>query len=288
MNAAVWGALSAASFGSADFIARFTGRGVGPAQALLVVLVVGAIPTTAYALWTVEAHVWPRDGFWLLAAYAAGLTLATLLLYQGLSRGPVTVVAPIVAAHPALVVALAVVLGARPGPLQWLGMGVTLAGALVVARCAEEDRSEGRGRLPATLAIAGAACVVYAGMVSAGQAAAPIYGEVTTIWVGRLAAVALLAPVVLPRRARSPQRVPALWWPVLGVQGLLDAGGHLFLLTGSHGARPEVAAVTSSTFGVITTLLAYAILRERVTAGQWGGIALVFAGVAALAIVTPA
>lgn len=286
MNSAIWGTLSAGSFGSADFIARFTGRGVGPAYALLVVLIVGAIPTTAYRLLAPAVSAWPGESLWLLAVYGTAITVATLLLYHGLARGPVTVVAPIVAAHPALVVALAVALGARPGGLQWLGMAVTLAGALLVARCAEEDVSGGEGGLPRTLAIAGTACVAYAAMVAAGQAAVPLYGEADTIWAGRLAAAGLLGLLLLVLRSRPPVRVATLWWPILGVQGLLDAGGHLFLLVGSNGPRPEIAAVTSSTFGVITTLLAFVILRERVTGGQWAGIALVFAGVAALALVS--
>lgn len=282
MNSALWGTLSAGSFGSADFIARFTGRGVGPAYALLVVLIVGAIPTTAYRLLAPGGSAWPGESLWLLAVYGAAITIATLLLYHGLARGPVTVT--IVAAHPALVVALAVALGARPGGFQWLGMAVTLVGALLVARCAEEDASGGEGGLPVTLAIAGAACVAYAAMVAAGQAAVPLYGEANTIWAGRLVAAGLLALLLLVQRSRPPVGVATLWWPILGVQGLLDAGGHLFLLVGSNGPRPEIAAVTSSTFGVITTLLAFAVLRERVTGGQWAGIGLVFAGVAALAL----
>lgn len=287
MNAATWGALSAGSFGSADFMARFTGRGVGPAYALLVVLVVGAVPTTAYRLLASGASAWPGESLWLLVVYGCAITVATLLLYYGLARGPVTVVAPIVAAHPALVVGLAVAFGARPGALQWLGMGVTLAGALVVARCAEEEAAAGGGRLPVTLALAGAACIAYAAMVAAGQAAVPVYGEANTIWAGRLVAAGLLGLLLLlVLRPGRPLGAAVLWWPLLGVQGLLDAGGHLFLLAGSNGPRPEIAAVTSSTFGVITTLLAFVVLRERVTGGQWAGIGLVFSGVAGLATVS--
>ena len=37
-------------------------------------------------------------------------------------------------------------------------------------------------------------------------------------------------------------------------------------------------AVTDSTFGVVTTLLALFILNERITLLQWTGIVLVFGG----------
>lgn len=61
------------------------------------------------------------------------VTVANPLLYRGLARGPISIVAPIVASHPALVVALSVVMGSRPDAVhtkdQWGAMVVTLAGA---------------------------------------------------------------------------------------------------------------------------------------------------------------
>jgi drug/metabolite transporter (DMT)-like permease len=76
---------------------------------------------------------------------------------------------------------------------------------------------------------------------------------------------------------------PLRWWPVLALQGVLDTGGFLFLFVGSAGQDPEVAAVTGSCFGAVTTLLAWGILKERITPLQWCGIVLVFFCVAVLA-----
>jgi uncharacterized membrane protein len=72
------------------------------------------------------------------------------------------------------------------------------------------------------------------------------------------------------------------WAPFVAAQGLLDAGGYLFLFAGSTGPGAEIAAVTASTFGAITTLLAWAVLRERIGLVQWSGITLVFTCVALL------
>jgi drug/metabolite transporter (DMT)-like permease len=46
----------------------------------------------------------------------------------------------------------------------------------------------------------------------------------------------------------------------------------------------EFAAVTSSIFGVVTILLAWAFLKERLGALQWGSVAVVFAGIGYLAL----
>ena len=285
MDAASWGALSALSFGSADFIARFTGRHIGVEKALLGVLVIGIVPMTLYLGFASDALVWPGlAGGALILVYGVLMALATLLLYEGLARGPITVVAPVVAAHPALVVLLAVLMGRTPDPLQWTAIAVVLAGALITARFASEA-AEGEETLTrATLIIAVAACCSYAGVVAAGQAVAPQLGGAVTGWAGRLVAIAALLVYIgfAPTRPKLPApRMPFLL--LLGVQGVLDAGGHVLLLAGSHGENPEIAAVTASCFGAVTTLLAFFILRERVNAAQWSGIGLVFVGVAVLA-----
>jgi drug/metabolite transporter (DMT)-like permease len=70
--------------------------------------------------------------------------------------------------------------------------------------------------------------------------------------------------------------------PVLTAQGALDTAGYLFLLLGSAGTHPEIAAVAGSTFGAVTTLLAWLVLRERINLVQGFGIALVFVCVGVL------
>ncbi len=210
-------------------------------------------------------------------------TVANPLLYRGLARGPISIVAPIVASHPALVVALPVAMGSRPDAVQWGAMVVTLGGAVVIAGCARRLEGPGlatRRDLRLTVTIAGCSSLAYAVLISRGQAAVPIYGELQTLWAGR---VISFAAIVLPFAVRADRpRLVARWWPLLAAQGPLDAGGFLFLFHGSHGPHPEIAAVAASTFGAVTTLLARVVPREAISAPQWCGIVLVFAGVAPL------
>lgn len=283
MNPALWGGICAVNLGLADFMARFSSRGIGHASALLGMLTSGAIALTVY-VWIAEPELtWTLSGMWLVALNGVATTVMTLLLYLGLARGPVSIVAPIVASHPALVVLLAVAFGARPSMLQWIAMAGTLAGALVIARSAESfegaDKFE-RGHLRTTIMIAVASALAYAALVSAGQAAVPIYGELQTLWMGRLFSLASILIFFLIRR--EGPRMTFRWLPFVTAQGLLDTGGYLALFAGSGGPGAEIAAVTASTFGAITTLLARFVLREQIGRLQWVGIAMVFAGVAVL------
>lgn len=264
-------------------MARFTSRAVGSAGALFGMLLVGSV-VLSICVWATDPPItWDVSGAWLLGLNGVATTAMTLLLYIGLARGPVSIVAPIAASYPALVVALAVMLGARPALLQWAAIAVTMAGVLTVAACAhtfEEPGRQSRRDLSVTVGIAACAALAYAVLVSAGQAAVPLYGQLQTLWMGRLISLATILLLFAARR--EAPRIGRRWWPVIAIQGLLDAGGYLFLFAGSSGPGAEIAAVTGSTFGVVTTVLARFILREEIGRMQWIGIVLVFGGVAAL------
>jgi uncharacterized membrane protein len=283
MNPGLWGAVCAVNLGCADFMARFTTRGVGAANVLFAVMSIGAVILTGWIWLTDPVLVWDLSGLWLVILNGGATAVMTLLLYQALARGPVSIVAPIVASHPALVVLFWVAMGSRPDALQWAAMGVTVLGAVLVARSAGGFAASGgytREHLRKTIGIAGAASVVYAVLVVAGQAAVPIYGELQTLWLGRWVGIATILLVFTAQR-RAPS-LPLRWWPLIGVQSLLDATGYLALFAGSRGEGWEIAAVAASAFGAITTILARIFLRENMGPVQWIGVAFVFLGVGVL------
>lgn len=288
MNPAVWGATAALCWGTADFMGRFSARALGAPLAWTGVVATSALLLSLW-VWTQDLSLpWVPERFWLLLAYGVSMTVATILLYAGLARGPIAVVAPIVGAFPVLVVALDVVLGAEPGLWQWLAMGAALLGVLIVARSAEEEAGEAGEppeRLLPSILLAGGAALGFAVAVSAGQVATPTYGPIPTLWAGRLIALAAaLAYLLASWRATRESLAGASWtWaPFLAGQGLLDAAAYGAVLGGSGVGDNAVVAVVASTFGVVTVLLAWGLLRERIGLVQALGIALVFGGVAAL------
>jgi drug/metabolite transporter (DMT)-like permease len=85
--------------------------------------------------------------------------------------------------------------------------------------------------------------------------------------------------------ARRKFRLPLRWWPVLALQGLLDVGAIVALLTGLAGEGAALASVATAPYAVVTVLLALIFLKEGIPAKQWGGISLVVISVAFLAYV---
>ncbi len=281
MNPAFAGALSALSLGTADFACRFSTRAVGAPAALVVVLTTGAVLLSLWIFATGTPLTWPAEGLPFVALNGVSTTVMTLLLYKALARGPISVAAPIVASHPVLVVAFWVVMGTRPGALQWVAMAVTILGAIIVAATAEKNATPAdRKALNGTIALSCAAALAYTGLVIGGQAATPYYGPLQTLWLGRLFSLAPALLVLLAVRGRGLGQWR--WWPFLVGQAVLDAGGYLALFAGSTGPGSEIAAVAASGFGAVTVILARLVLKEPMGWVQWLGVAMVTGGVAAL------
>lgn len=283
LSPGLWGSFTALGWGASDFVARFTGRAAGHQSALFGMLLTGsAALTLVIFIGGVPLH-WGPEGLWLLVASGLAIMLGTLWLYRGLAAGPISIVSPIVGAYPALVVALAVAFGARPSLLQWAAMALTLAGVVIVARSAgsfEEVGRRSRGELRSTVLLSFASSVGFALGVFTAQAAVPIYGNLQTIWVSRVVSLVCLILVFLGQRSRPV--IPLPWWPLVMLQGMMDTSGYLFLYQGSYGEDAEIAAVTASAFGAVTTILARIFLKEKMPLVQWFGIFCIFAGVAVL------
>jgi drug/metabolite transporter (DMT)-like permease len=283
MNAALGGVLAALAWGSADFIARFTGSAVGHVSALFGMLAASAVVLTGVVFFMGLPLAALSAGWWLLLLTGAGLMLATLLLYQCLVRGPVTVVAPIAGTFPAFNILLAMGLGVRPAPLEWAAMAAVMVGVLVVARSAGHFEARGdysRAQIRVTVTLSLAASFLFAVTVAAGQEAGAIYGDVQAVFLGRW--VSLACCLLLLGVRREVPRIPRRWWPALAAQGVLDGTALVALLAGSQGAGSVITAVLASTFSAVTVVLARIFIREAMSWAQWLGIAIILLGVVTL------
>lgn len=286
MNAALWGLAAALAFGTADFCGRFTGRALGPASAMLGLMLVGAVMLTLYATAGGLSPPWDWRNGWTLVLSGITAMLAPLAFYRSMTLAPLSLVMPITAAYPAVMVPVNLLLGNVPSPLQWLGMAATALGAVVVARTAADDPDAAIAADPANrrnaIGFAALAGSLFAVTLLVGEHAAAAYGEERTLWFGRLAGAGLLLAAFAARR-RMP-RLPLRWWPILAVQGILDALAYFFFYLGAKGEDASIAAVASSAFMVVGVLLGWVFLKEKVGLACWSGVMLVFAGIGLLSM----
>lgn len=299
MSPAVLGLIAAFGWGTADFIARFTGRALGIRRGLFAMLLVG---TSAVILTWLARGGMPGDlafgsaPFFIAIGTGFGFLIATLLFYRALVDGPVTVAAPIVGAYPVFNLAIAVFEGHVPTAGQWIAIAIVLGGAVLVSRAevgdgTSDEASErdpgvntGNGPPPAsvvrrTILLSAAAGFLFAVTAWAGQGAAAAIGELSATVVGRVTALFVMLAVVLVMR--EPMSIPAKWWPVAGAQGVLDAAAFLAIVA-AHGPEGKIAVVVSAGFSAVTVILARTFLKEAMTLGQWLGVAAIIGGAAYL------
>jgi drug/metabolite transporter (DMT)-like permease len=284
MSAVIFGLAAALSWGVYDFLSRFPSRAVGPILTVLAVTFFGLVVLSAWVLIAGNeiSIVWPK--LWLVAIAGIFFALATLALFAAFALGPITLVAPIVGAYPALAMIFAVAQGARPSAWQWLAIGCVLAGAVITSRSGGryEDSGElAKGETKIVLGLAVLAGIGFAIGITAGQTAVPIFGDVETVWLARIFGLLTIGLIYLWRAPGA--KLPLRWLPLLGLMGCLDVVALAALTAAGDLPSPELTTVVSSAFGAITVLLARVFLKEPIAPLQLGGMVLIFGGVAALA-----
>ncbi|HVQ11065.1 MAG TPA: DMT family transporter [Methyloceanibacter sp.] len=281
MISALFGLTSALGLGAADFMARFSARALGATLNYAAVLLIGAVGTTIWLLAAGTELVWSPLGYAIALLHGIAVAVMCVLLYMGIARGPIAVVVPIVAAHPALVLVVNVMMGVRPSAAQWAAMAVIIAGGIFIARSAVAEPEEAEAKSNRiTVLIAIGACLAYVVIVLTGQAATPLIGAPQTMWVGRWTGLIFIAGILLVQRA--PLRIPVEWVPFVGLQAGLDTLGYIAFLAGSNSAAPHITMVVASAFSVVAVLLARLIVHEPVSRMQWAAIALIAGGTAVL------
>lgn len=286
-GAALWGAGSALVWGVSDYSARFAGERVGVLTASLGMMLVGLVATVIYIVVAGIDINWTIDGAGYLIGGGVGIAVGTVVLYEALTRGPVSVASPVVASYPAMAVPISIAMGTRPGVLEWVAMAATMVGVWIVARWVRDATgTQGSSFEPAnirrTTILALTSAAVFALAITAIDLAVDIYGPPVAVLGMRAVGIICFACWFLVKRQIPRVPLNAIW--LLVFLGMLDTMGHLFLYMGLESAHGEFAVVASAAYTVVTVLLARIFLREPVNLPQWGGIAIVVAGIGSLAV----
>ena len=213
----------------------------------------------------------------LLAGSAGGIALGAF--YRALALGTMSVVAPISASGVVVPVIVGVASGDRPTALQAAAIPVIFAGVILASREAHEDGDRAAASRTSILLALGAALAfgVYFSLTDT-------VADDSVLWLlllGRVAAVALLVGLLVARPpAMRPKRPDLVALAGIGALDLLATG--LYAWATTEGLL-SIVAVVGALYPIATVLLARAVLGERLRREQQAGVALAFAGVAAVA-----
>jgi len=199
-----------------------------------------------------------------------------IALYTGLARGPMGIVAPVSAVVAALVPVLFSILSEGIPKLGViLGFGIALIAVWLISQGDQEKK----------LRLVDFRLPVYAGLG---------FG-IFFILIDQVSGNAILWPLVSARIASivvvlvfglltSNIDLPSYnLLPIIALAGIFDTGGNVFFALATRFGRLDISAVLASLYPAVTVLLAWLILKERLTIWQWVGVLLALIAVILIA-----
>ena len=273
---AVLAIASALLVGGADFIGGFLSRSSSPVRVAALAQAIGLALAIPAALVVDVERVTGADAAWS-AASGAAVGLGLVLFYTAMTRGMISLVAPVAAVTGAVVpVVYALASGERPGTTAVVGIALAVA-AIALVSLAPDDTPATAGAGLGALPLAFAAGLLF-GLFYVCLARVHEDAGMWPVAISRVASTAVvvsLALAVTRGLAVSRRVVPriALVW-------FLDVGAAVTLLLALQRAPILVASVLASLYPVTTTFLAALVLHERLRGRQLAGVGLALVAVA--------
>ncbi len=279
--AAVLALLSSLLWGISDFIGGSVSRRLPVASVLGLSQLAALLLLTPLAYGTGAVDT-PRG--YLLPGIFAGLAgvIGLAAFFRALSLGSMGVVAPIAALGVAVPVVAGLVAGERPSTLQVVGMAIAVVGVVLASG---PELTGGAGRTPLLLAVVAALGFGTVFLLLAIGSEDDPDAVIMTLLTMRLTGVALLTTallVVLPRRGPD-LGVRRADLPVLLLIGAADVGANYAYGLSSRLGLVSVSSVLASLYPVVTALLAYRFLAERLRGIQVVGASVTLVGIVLLA-----
>ena len=277
--ASILALLSSILWGTADYLAgnmtkRFKAIAVtGASQAFG--LITGIILVVVTGSYIAPNLSW--DGYFLPAA-GAGIAgfFGLVSFYSGLATGRMGVVSPISTLSAVIPLSFAFISGERPTAIQILGMCIALLGAF----CASgPDIVKG---LPIKPLLYGLGAALGFGIALALMAQGSKTSSLMTMTSMRVISVSMCIFIALRFRTVGGFRLSDAW--LLIVIGMTDFAANLLLGVATTKGLVSVAMVFGALFPIVTSLLAFKFLKERLHKVQYLGILFAVAGVSLISI----
>ena len=280
MIAICLGITAALGWGLHDFFVRTVSQSSGIFASITTVFGTGVVILCAGAFAFGNPIIMTGLSYQLSVASGVSFAIAGVAVYLAFAIGPVSLVAPILGAYPVLSVGWATVSGTPVSGLQWLAVLAVFAGVAGIATVSsntEHSADRTKAILWATTATTG-----FAATFAFGQAAVAVGDEVISMLITRIVAFGcVLALALIAHQPVKPNRAQV---PLLVGMGWLDTMALGFVTIAGLWPHQEYASVTSSVFGMVTVILAWAILKEPMRPAHWACVSLTFTGILALGI----
>jgi drug/metabolite transporter (DMT)-like permease len=269
-----------------DLMARIFTPRFGAYRMAMLVLLLGAVLLLPVVMWRGQLSL--LTGALALEIVLMGLVYFVALagLLKAFSLAPVSVVGPLTAGYPALVVVWGLFNGLSPTAFEWLALLVILAGAIMVGKLGPADggmASVPKGQAATVILACVAACLGFAAAIVLGQSVSAVIGPYETTFLSRFPAALAMLPLML--RERPPETRLSRNAVLAGTgMALCDVVAVTTINVMGEFPNKEFGTMAISAYGAIAALLALWLLKEKAATGQWLGIGLIVVGIALLGV----
>ena len=196
--------------------------------------------------------------------------------YAGLATGRMGVVSPISSLSVFIPLAIAIIGGEKPSTVQMIGMGIALLGGFCASGPEIRGGVSAKPLIFATIAAFGFGGAIT--LIAKGSQTSPIMTMTTMRFTTFLVALVLLA------KYRTFGGFTKKDLPILIIIGAADFFGNLLLGIATTKGLVSLAVVLGSLFPIVTALLAFKFLHERLHKVQYLGVVLAISGVVILSL----
>jgi len=211
---------------------------------------------------------------WGLCAGLLGL-FGLIAFYSALATGLMGIVSPISSVGVIIPLAIGLVTGDKPTGVQYLGIVIAVSGVILASGPELNSKASSRPVILALIAAVTFGSCVFC-MAQGGKAGNPAM----TIATMRILQVSLLVIFALVMRSIGGLGVRNI--PMLLVIGVTDASANILFAFAAADGLLSIVSVLGSLFPVMTVVLAWTVLKERLMPVQYIGVICTIAGVGAI------
>lgn len=286
---ALLGLTSALVYGASDFLGGLASRRITPLLVSFLSQFVALI-IVAIATWVSNPH-WSTSAIVLGAVAGIAGAIGTWAFYASLAIGPMSVVSPGVAMIYAVLPAIVgFALGERIAVLGYVALAAVIVAALLITVPRQRDPTR---LTPRAILLGSIAGIGFAGYIITIDRT-PTDSGLAPLLIDLIVATVLYGAVLMVNRLRrGPEDGPAEWagirnrtgvWQSL-LTGIMLAAGSILLVIGLHLGELAVMGVLNALYPLGTVILAFFVLKERLSVLQTAGILLALGASAALALI---
>ena len=270
--------------GIADVISAGLTRSLGVIRTVFLLQLLGVAGLAVFAIVTGQLETLETNDVIAMAGLTVLVVFFYLGFYKALQLGPIALVGPIVAAHSAVVVVLAVVfLGERISQWQVVAIVAIVAGVAMASIDMNAIRS-GRSVIGLGVALAIVVSIAAGFWQFAIAALSKEMGWFAPVFLTRLFMVGMLAPVVAIRRELPWHRLNRKLAVGVVAVAALETLSLLAFTRGSEIGVVSIVAAASTAYPIIPIIGGIVLFKERLSAIQFVGMFIVSLGLLGLTL----